>query len=167
MILDFKVQQICFLVSPPLKNKENGANEIMGEPMILNMSDVLQSWLNISLLVSSSPSSYYIRLHHITIQIHNDLAGRVKVPKVTFKEGLVDSSSPKGYKSPSHQNPVVSSLKGRQSLRNSLMEVSIYESHETQYTNTLQKWGIHAIHAYGVQNKNLHVLWVETTLEII
>ncbi|XP_047477645.1 uncharacterized protein LOC125031147 [Penaeus chinensis] len=74
--------------------------------------------------------------HPVLVMKHK---GRVKLPKVTFKEGLVDGSSPKGYKSPTLQNPVMSSLKDRQSLRNSLMEVSIYESHETQYTHTLQK----------------------------
>ncbi|XP_069979676.1 uncharacterized protein [Penaeus vannamei] len=77
--------------------------------------------------------------HPVLVMKHR---GRVKLPKVTFKEGLVDGSSPKGYKSPSLQNPATSLLKDRQSLRNSLMEVSIYESHETQYTHTLQKGGI-------------------------
>ncbi|XP_071531553.1 uncharacterized protein [Panulirus ornatus] len=63
--------------------------------------------------------------------------GRLKIPKVTFKEGQVDSASPKGYRNPSHIGQVVSSSQSCPSSRGSLMEVSLYESHTTQYTNTL------------------------------
>ncbi|KAK7073454.1 hypothetical protein SK128_004384, partial [Halocaridina rubra] len=63
--------------------------------------------------------------------------GRVKVPKVQFKDGMEQGSSPRGYKSPTRLEAV--SPVRKSSVSSSLMEISLYEPHKTQYTNTLKK----------------------------
>ncbi|XP_042214149.1 chitinase-like protein PB1E7.04c [Homarus americanus] len=64
--------------------------------------------------------------------------GHRMMSKVTFEENLIDGLSPKDSRSPTHKKGVISFPEPRPSLTGSLLEVSIYESHEAQYTNALK-----------------------------
>lgn len=61
------------------------------------------------------------------------------MPKLAVKEGMTDSTSPRGYKSPIRKRQVSPHGEMHPAGRSSLVEVSLYEPHETEYTSTLQK----------------------------
>ncbi|XP_068233233.1 uncharacterized protein [Palaemon carinicauda] len=64
--------------------------------------------------------------------------GRVRLPKEAFETVTKDSSPKRSDKSQRDLKAAASSPRQVTSLRGSLMEVSLYESHKTQYSNTLK-----------------------------